>query len=356
MILLTIPPGISRRPWRIARFAAALGAALVLLAGVPHVQAQSVSTPNELRLFRIGTGGPQGTYFPIGNLIAAALSGAGPDCGAPARCGVPNLLAVAQLSNGSVSNVQAISAGVLEAGLVQADVAYWAYSGTGRFEGKPRHPNLRAVATLYHESVHIVVSLESGIRRIAELKGRRVSLDEPGSGTLVDARIVLEAAGLSERDLRPEYIKPQFAAEKLRRDRLDAFFIVAGYPTRSVAELANRGEARLLPIDPEIADEVHRRYAFLVPSKIPNGVYGGIPETPTVSVAAQLLVSADLPDELVFEITRTLWSKRTATLLRQGHAKGREIRLESALDGIAIPLHPGAARFYRQHARTPGDS
>lgn len=326
----------------------AAGVAFLANDHVPAARAQSAPASTHLQLFRIGTGGVQGTYFPIGNLIAASLSEGTTACEASTSCGIPGLLAVAQLSNGSVSNVEAISAGVLEAGLVQADVAHWAYSGTGVFSGKDRHANLRAVANLYQESVHIVVDRQSGISHIRDLKGRRVSLDEPGSGTLVDARIVLEAAGLSEKDLRPVYIKPQFAAEKLRGNGIDAFFIVAGYPTRSIAELAERGEARLVPVEQSMAKAIQKKYPLLTPSTIPANAYAGIAETETVSVSAQLLVNAALSDDLAYKITRALWSERTGNVLGKGHPKGREIRLESALDGIAVPLHPGAERFYRQ--------
>lgn len=319
--------------------------ALLAFGQSPAAGAQSAG---DLQLFRIGTGGTQGTYFPVGNLIAASLSEGTTACEANTPCGIPGLLAVAQLSNGSVSNVDAITAGILEAGLVQADVAYWAYSGSGIFSGKTPHTNLRAIASLYDESVHIVVRPGSGISRIRDLRGRRVSLDEPGSGTLVDAHILLEVSGLTEKDLQPVYIKPQFAAEKMRIDGIDAFFIVAGYPAGSVADITRNGKARLISIEDDILNAVESRFPFFKRSTIPENTYTGIEEVKTVSVAAQLLVSAALPDDLVFDITRVLFSERTRALLKKGHSKGREIRLETALDGIAIPLHPGAERFYRQ--------
>ena len=121
---------------------------------------------------------------------------------------MPGLVAIAQSSNGSVANVDAIRSGELESGFVQSDIAYWAYTGTGIFEGQGKVENLRAIASLYPESIHIVARKGAGIATVRDLKGKRVSLDEPGSGTLVDARIILEAFGLSEADLQAEYIKP----------------------------------------------------------------------------------------------------------------------------------------------------
>ncbi|MFN9971347.1 MAG: TAXI family TRAP transporter solute-binding subunit, partial [Phycisphaerae bacterium] len=136
-----------------------------------------------------------GTYFPVGGMIATAISEA-------SGGGVRGLVATAVASNGSLANIAAIASGHLEAGLSQADVAYWAWSGTGLFAGQPRVQSLRLIANLYPESVHIVTRRGSGIRSVADLAGKRVSLDEPGSGTLIDARIVLAAHGIAETDIR----------------------------------------------------------------------------------------------------------------------------------------------------------
>lgn len=298
------------------------------------------------RLFRIGTGGEGGTYYPIGTLIAESLTGRDETC--EGACGLDGLLAVAQLSNGSVSNVRGLAKGALEAALVQADVLHWAYTGSGIFEGDAPVGKLRAVANLYPESLHIVTLADRGIDSVRELAARRVSLDDPGSGTLVDARLVLDAYGLSEADLRPQYVKPQTAIELLRAERLDAFFIVAGYPVRAVQELnAGGDDVRLVPIGRTMARTVAVRYPFLVPSTIPREVYPGIEETPTLSVGAQLAVSAELPSDLIYAVTERLWSQTTLARLRTGHVKGRMVRRETALEGLSVPLHPGAERYYR---------
>lgn len=329
-----------------ARAAAWLAAALVLLPG------SAGSSATGLTVLRIGTGGGEGTYYPVGTLIARGLSGS-QDCAQSGGCGIPGLLAVAQISNGSVANVEGIAAGVLEAGLVQADVAYWAWSGTGIFAARQAHSGLRAVAALYAESIHLVVRRAAGMREVTDLAGRRVSLDEPGSGTLADARLVLEAWGLSESDLRPVYLKPAYAAERLAAGALDAFFFVGGYPIRSVTRLAATGAARLVPLAGAPARRLLERSPFLHTDTIPAGTYAGIGEVPTLSVAAQLVVDASLPENLVYRVTRALWSEHTRGLLRTGHPKGREIRLENALAGLAIPLHRGALRYYAERGLVP---
>ncbi len=310
----------------------------------------AVAAAQDLEFFRIGTGGVAGTYYPIGGMIAHAISnppGSLP-CESGGSCGPPGLLVIAQSANGSVANVRDIQHGVLESGFVQSDIAYWAYTGSGTFRGHAPYRDLRSIANLYPESIHIVVRRNSDIRGVRDLVGKRVSLDEPGSGTLIDARLVLGMYGISTDDIDAEYMKPDLAIERIKRNQLDAFFFVAGYPARAVSELASDTRVRLLPIDGPAAERLTARYRFFARDHIPEGIYPGIPRVATISVGAQWLVSAAVDPELVYSITRALWNRNSRRLLDNGHAKGRAITLESALDGIAVPLHPGAQRFYRE--------
>ncbi len=303
------------------------------------------------RFFRIGTGGAAGTYFPLGGLIARAVaeSRGAPDClpPQPQPCGVPGLLAVAQNSNGSVANVQAIQTGAMEAGLVQSDIAYSAYSGSGVFAGRPPATQLRFLARLYPEAVHVVARRGAGIQRMTDLAGKRVSLDEPGSGTLAMARALLAAHGLSEAGLQAEYVKPDLAAPRLMAGDLDAFLFVGGWPVREVARLAQEGRVLLLPVTGAAAADLLGRNRFLSRTVIPAGTYPGLGAVETVTVTAQLLASASLPETLVQQVLGQLWSPRGMALVQAGHPRGADLALAQALEGRAIPLHPGAAAFYR---------
>ena len=322
----------------------------VWLAAVVALSLADLSAAQTMKFFRIGTGGTGGTYYPIGGLIAHAISnppGSRP-CDQGGSCGVPGLVAIAQSANGSVANINAIRSGTLESGFAQSDVAYWAYTGTGLYQSKGKVETLRAIAGLYTESVHLVVRKEAGIKSVRDLVDKRISLDEPGSGTLVDARLILQAYGLSESDLDTDYIKPLPAVSKLKDNQLDAFFIVAGYPTGSVAELASRGGADLVPINGPEAEKLLEEHRFFAKDTIPDGVYEGIGETETISVGAHWVVSSKADEQLIYDITKALWNENSRKLLDKGHAKGRSITLETALDGIAIPLHPGAERYYRE--------
>ncbi|WP_199260567.1 TAXI family TRAP transporter solute-binding subunit [Paracoccus binzhouensis] len=305
----------------------------------------------ETTFFRIGTGGTAGTYYPIGGLIAAAISSPpgsrGCEDGGP--CGVPGLVATAVASTGSVGNVSAIDGGTIEAGLSQSDIAYWAQTGTGLWEGRPAVGKLRLIANLYPESIHLVARADAGIASVADLRGKRVSLDEPGSGTLVDARIILDAFGLSEADVQPEYLRLDQAAARMREGGLDAFFFVGGYPAGAIAELASQHPVALVPIAGPEVERLRSTYSFFADDSVPAGTYEGqATDVATLSVGAQLVTGADQPEALIHDITRALYDRNNQRLFTAGHAKGSMITLENATRGAGIPFHPGAERFYRE--------
>jgi TRAP transporter TAXI family solute receptor len=321
-----------------------------LLAMTLTLVVASAVAAQEMRFFRIGTGGVAGTYYPVGGLIADIISnppGARP-CERGGSCGVPGLVAIAQSSNGSVANVNAIASGALESGFVQSDIAHWAYTGSGIYEGEGKVENLRAIAGLYPESIHFVTRKDAGIRSVRDLKGKRISLDEQGSGTLVDARIILKAYGLTEDDVQAEYIKPSPAVAKIKAGELDAFVITAGYPVGSVAELCADAGCEIVPIDGPEVDQLIEAYPFFQRDVIPAGTYDGVGTTPTVSVGAQWVVAEEVDDDLVYGITKALWHDNARQLLDSGHSKASAITLATALEGIGIPLHPGAKRYYRE--------
>ena len=321
------------------------------LAAAAGMLAAGVAQAQDMQFFRIGTGGTAGTYYPIGGLLANAISNppGSRACDAGGSCGAPGVIATAMSSNGSVANINGIAGGTLESGFVQSDVATWAYSGTGIWEGQPAVEKLRAIASLYPESIHLVAAADSGIASVADLAGKWVSLDEPGSGTLVDAKIILGAFGLSESDVQAEYLKPDQAADRMRDGAMDAFFFVGGFPAGAIAELASQENIVLVPIDGEGAEKVIAEYPFFATDLVPGGTYEGVDaDTPTISVGAQWVTSADQPEELIYEITKALWNQQTRAMLDAGHAKGKSITQETALDGVGIPLHPGAERYYRE--------
>ncbi len=319
-------------------------AALAAAGGTGNAWAQ------QMKFFRIGTGGTAGTYYPLAGVIANAISnppGSRP-CDQGGSCGVPGLVATAVASNGSVANINSINGGSMESGFSQSDVAYWAYTGTGIFEGKPKVESLRVIANLYPESFHLVARKGSGFKSVADLKGKRVSLDEPGSGTLVDARLVLGAFGMTDKDIKAEYLKPQQSADKLKDGALDAFVSVTGYPQGAITELAATSGIELVPVEGPGIDKLLAQYTFFARDEIPGEAYKGVAGAKTISVNAQWVTSTKQPDDLVYEITKALWNDNTRKLLDAGHAKGKAVQIKTALAGVGVPLHPGAEKFYKE--------
>ena len=289
------------------------------------------------QFFRIGTGGTAGTYYPVGGMIANSVSQPG------------KLIATAQASNGSLANVTAVAGGSLEAGMSQSDVATWAYTGTGAFEGKPKITDLRMIANLYPESIHLVVKKGSGIKSVADLKGKRVALDEPGSGTLINARMVLAAYGVKEADIKPEYIKPNQAGDKLKDGALDAFFFVGGAPAGAIAELASGGTGiELVPLTGAAAEGLRKANPYFAVDNIAAGTYKDVAAVQTLAVGAQLVTSAKVDTETVYQVTKGMYSDATQKALAAGHAKGKFITKENAVQGVGIPYHPGAEKFYKE--------
>ncbi len=306
----------------------------LVLAACPPTQA---FTP-----FRIGTGGSTGVYYPIGKLIAAGLT----QSAAEESSALKGFIGVAQNSAGSIENVRAVIAGELEAGMVQADIAALAYNRQGEFQGLAEAANVRAIAGLYSEKFQLVVRKDAGIGRFHDLKGKRISVDELGSGTRAIMNIVLEAYGMAESDLLPLYLKPAFTEDKMKSGELQGFAIMAGAPNAAVNKLHDNG-ITLLPIDQHIAAAISQQYKYLTPGKIGRDIYRDIPETSTLEVYALFVVSAAMSDDLAYGVTNALFSPQTIKSLHEGHPLGKSITLDTALRGVSIPLHPGAERFYR---------
>lgn len=321
---------------------------LFLLLTLFAVSAAGQQTNTRSDLFRIGTGGSQGTYFIIGSLIADGINNQRTASNA-VNSATPEPLVIAQRSNGSVANVSDIAEGLLESALVQADVANWAQFGNAPADFIPLTANINAIASLYLESVHLVAASDSDIFTFNDLTGKRVSIDEVGSGTQLDVRMIFDALALDESGIQLVYLKPADAISRLREGTLDAFFSVAGYPVNSITELIDEGLARIVSIDGPGLDNLVNQHSFLTHSEIPINTYKNKETVNTLAVAALWVVDSEADEDTVYHMTKGLWSSDIQTLLQNGHPKGKEISLNTALLGLGIPLHPGASRYYREN-------
>lgn len=325
---------------------------LTIAAAAGAMMAASVAQAQTPSFFRIVSGSAGGNYFPMAGLLANAISnppGSRP-CDKGGSCGVPGLIAIAQSANGSVANVNAIQSGAAESGLAQSDVAFWAYTGTGVFEGKSPLKKLRAIATLYPEHIHVVLPKGSTIKTFEDMRSKRIGVGLPASGAQVGALLILNAAGLQKnKDFTAEELNTSQSAERLADGQLDAFLTVTGAPSSGIAQLASTAGMGLMSIPAGIQTAVIAKAPFYFGSPITANTYEGVGyDADTLAVAAQWLVSSDQSEELVYGITKALWNKNTRKLLDRGHAKGKDVQPTTALDAIGIPLHPGAERFYKE--------
>jgi len=305
----------------------------------------------ETRFFRIGAASAGGSFFEIGGVVAAAISSPveGSACATGGGCGVPGLVAVAQATQGSIENLRLINAKQLESGFAQADLAAMAYSGTGPFAEDGPMRQLRAIASLVPEALHVVVRADSSIQSIADLAGKTVAVGEAGSGTTMNAKVLLAAAGFGESDVVRKNLRPAQAAEEMKAGTVDALILAGGYPVPAIQELAAAIPVRLVPITGAVAAKLEQRFSFYDTTAIPGGTYRHIDaDTPTVGFYALWVVGAGAEADLIHDITRAVWSEGAAKLFAGIDPIGKQIKLADALKGISLPLHPGAERFYRE--------
>ena len=329
-------------------FSKLLGAALAAaVLAAPAVQAQ------EMKFFRIGTGSAGGTYFPIGGLIANGISnppGSRP-CDKGGSCGVPGLVAIAQSTNASAHNVTAINAGQMEAGLTGAATLYFAYHGEAKFKGKQK-PKLRIIANLFPEDLHLVLPKGKKLASLKDLKGKRVGIAQAGSGTQIAVELMLKEQGITRDNIDEAELNNTQSAERIADGQLDAYFYAAGTPVAAMIQLDNTKGMDLYSFSDAEVKTSNKAVPYYTPSKIKAGTYPGVTyDVNTLAVNGILATSSDQPEELIYQITKALWNKNTRKLLDNGHAKGKVITLETALlglDGLNVPLHPGAERFYKE--------
>ena len=208
---------------------------------------------------------------------------------------------------------------------------------------------LRSLASLFPAAAHLVIPADSAIGSVAGLKGKRVSLGEAGSGSAADAAVLLAAAGLSESDVTAKYLRPGPAAAEMKAGTIDAMFLVGAYPVPAIRDLAAAMPIRLVPIEGKVVEALRKDFSFYFPIEIPANSYPGVEvDTPSLGFSVLWLVNADVDPDLVFAITESLWNPATGKLLSAIDPVGSRIRLSRALEGLSVPLHPGAARFYRE--------
>lgn len=282
----------------------------------------------------IGTGSVTGTYFPLGTAMAKIFN-----------TYLENVVSTAVVSQGSVDNINMVESKGIHLGFAQNDIVYYAYNGIKMFEQKQKK-SLRGIATLYPEVVHIVLRSDSHINDFSELTGQKVVLGAEGSGTAINAEQILKAYGIYD-EIQPVYLTFDEAMDQIAKGNVAAAFLTIGIPAKAVTDLAEKTDVKILPISQEIIKKLKKDYPFYGEITIPGGTYKGEPnERKTVAVRAMLVTHQDTDPDLVYELTRAIYSH--LDVLAKAHPKGGIISLEAALEGMPIPLHPGAEKYFQK--------
>lgn len=307
----------------------------MVLVGVLVISLVSLvmACPAPVEKVTIYTGGTAGTYYPLGGAMAKIITDY-----------APGVEGTAVTSGASVTNARLIAEKEADIILLQNDIASYSYYGAEMFEGSPVE-NIRGIATLYPELIQIIAL--KGINTVDDLKGKKVGIGAPGSGTAAVALQILGAAGITRAntDLRDLDFKEVSSA--LKDKTIDAGFIVAGIPTAAVLDVATVREVMPVAVPDELYEKIKSQYPFYVKALIPAGTYKGMDkDVQTVSVMAMLAVRADLSEDVIYEITKAIFEH--TDILVATHKRAVDITLETALDGMSIPLHPGAEKYFKE--------
>ncbi len=302
----------------------------------PEDEEPEVDEPGAVTRVNMGAGWVTGVYYPL----AGAMSRI-------AHTSIDDISLTVESSGASAVNSRMIGSMDLDMAIVQNDVAYYAFHGEGAaFEGNPIE-NMRGMFSLYPEPVQLVAAAGSGIESPADLAGKNVALGPLGSGAEVNALQVLEAAGLSEDDLASaERLEAGEAADFLRDGRIDAAFFTVGIGASVIDELSVMTDIYLVNIVGDIAETLINTYPFYASVTIPGDAYTDVPEAETISVLSIIVTREDMDADLVYNFMRGIFDN--IQVIHDAHDVGQLVTLDTALDGMSVPLHPGAERFFEE--------
>ncbi len=330
------------------KIASVLAAVLVVLAAPSSAQ---VPPPEVQRIsFQIATGPVSGTTMRVGDTIARIISNPPglARCETPGMCGPVGLIATSRSSSGSIANALSVNSGRVKSAIVQADIAAAAAKGEGPFAATGPLKNLRAIARLHDETLHVVVAARSRIKRLRDLNGKRVSIDTAKAATNHTVRYVLDAAGVPPKRLKLSYHTAEQAARDLRDGKIDAFFVVGAAPIAAIDGLTRRGQARVIGIDIAVLNALQRKNAMLSRAEIPADTYRSSKAVNTLNVANVWVVNEALPTPVVQSILRALWNPSNRAQLNRLGRVASTIDPSRAGEDLPLPLHGGAAAFYAE--------
>ncbi|UJF25246.1 TAXI family TRAP transporter solute-binding subunit [Suttonella sp. R2A3] len=293
----------------------------------------------EGQIVTIGTGGQTGVYYVVGQSVCKLVNRNTAETGV--KCNAPS-------TGGSVDNLNALAAGERQMGIVQSDSQYRAYKGEGEFDGK-KNENLRSIFSVHPEPFTVVARTDAGINDFADLKGKRVNIGNPGSGTRTTMEVLLEAEGWGEAPFAvASELKPAEMASALCDNNLDAISYTVGHPSGAIKEAAASCESHLVNVTGEAVDKLVDENSYFAKVTIPGGMYDGTPDdTETFGVYATLVTSSDVDEDTVYEITKTVFDNFDR--FKSLHPAFENLKQEDMItNALTAPLHAGAERYYRE--------
>lgn len=290
----------------------------------------------EFASLNMATGGTSGTYYGFCGVLAQVLNEKLAD----------SLSITVESTGASAANIDLIDTGADQLAIVQNDVMYYAYSASDMYADKTPIESYSAVMSCYPEYVQIISSKD--ITSIDQLAGKKVSVGDAGSGVEFNARQILAAYGIDiDNDITKNNQSFADSADSLKNGTIDAAFVVAGYPTTAVSELASTFDFNVLEVDQEHADALMGEYGFYTYGVIPANTYGPVTvDVPAVAVMATIIARNDVADDTIYNFVKGIFDNQED--ITAGHAKGAELSLETAVSGIDIPFHPGAAQYFEE--------
>jgi len=307
-----------------------LGVSLLCLS---LVGAFSAAQAEDVKLI-LATGGTAGTYYPFGGSMAKIWNSK-----------IPGMNVTAQATGASAENVRLVNKKEAELALVQSDTTDFAYNAKETF--KEPLKAISALAVLYPEIIQVVVRADGPAKSFADLKGKKVGVGAPGSGTEANFRQLCDVYGLKKEDVNGQYLSFSESAEAFKDNHIDAFIVTAGIPNSAIMDISTQHQVKILTIPDDVVQKLTQKYPFLSAAKVPANTYKGqTTDVSTVAVNAVLIVSSELKDDVVYNLTKALFDNQAE--LASAHAKGKEVSLANAVKGVSIPFHPGAVKYYKE--------
>ncbi len=296
--------------------------------------AQKATAPTKPTRMILATGGTAGTYHPYGGDLAQIFNSK-----------IPNTNVTAQVSGASIENLRLVNKKEAELAIVQNDTMDYAYNGKEMF--KDKLSNVRGIAILYPEIIQVVVRSDSGINHFGGLRGKKVGVGAPGSGTEANFRQLMDVCGLDYRSLSPAYLSFAESADQFKEKNIDGFIVTAGIPNSAINDISAQHSVKILAFPDDMIAKLGQKYPFLTPYTIPANTYKNQAEpVKTVAVQATLIVNAEVRDDVVYNLTKALFENQAE--LAKANIKGKELNLQAAVKGMSIPLHPGAEKYFKE--------